>query len=166
MNKAEKIFVIAVMFMLAGCASAPVILSSPVGPNHYGRPDGTENGRLEVFSSMEGQIEGDNPTWFQHTDYRILTAKHQPFKHVWNKVGYYTQEPRVVSLPAGKYLVDAQSTDFFSVEVPVVIQQGKLTTVHLDGKWMPPAGASKAEIIYLPQGCAVGWCFAQNQQDK
>jgi hypothetical protein len=156
MKRGSGITAIIAVCLMTGCTTTPVAFPA-VGPNPYAKSDGAENGRLEVFSSMETQVEGDNPIWFQHTDYDVLTAEHKPLKRVWNKVAHYAEEPRVVSLPAGNYFVVARSIDSFSVEVPVVIQPGKLTTVHLDGKWSPPLGTTQSEITYSPGDYAVGW---------
>ena len=160
MNKVKTILGLAFVCILSGCASAPVALSS-VGPNPYALPDGSQNGQLEVFSALVGRIEGDNPTWFQHTDYRILTPQHGLVKRVDNTVGYYAESPRIIALPAGTYLVEAQAKDYFLVEVPVVIQTGKLTVVHLDNNWSPSPGTSRELVKYAPNGWPIGWSADQ-----
>ena len=142
--------------MLAGCASTPVALA-PVGPNPTASANPASNGRLQVFSSLIGRSEGDNPTWYQHTGYFVYDLHGVLVKHVDNTVGRYEEAPRQVKLAAGKYLVKAQANDYFWVEVPVMIERGETTRVHLDDHWQVPANASKAVVVSLPNGNPVGW---------
>lgn len=150
---------------MTGCKMVPVSLSA-VGPNPYLRPDGGKDGRLQVFSEMEQQVEGDNPVWFQHTDYRVLTLNHQAVKRVWNKTGKYSETPLTVTLKAGEYLVEAIAKDYLPVEVPVVIENGKLTAVYLDGNWTPPSMSANSEISFSPGGYAVGWRTSPTAEAK
>jgi hypothetical protein len=143
--------------LLVGCSTTPVAVA-PVGPNPAGIQSTASNkGGLEVFSQMRGHSEGDNPMWFQHTDYAIYSPDGKLLKRVNNKVGYYAQAPRLVVLPAGQYIVKAQSKDYLRVQVPVTIQPGRTTRVHLDDNWNLPAGAAKDELVSMPDGHAVGW---------
>ena len=43
------------------------------------------------------------------------------------------------------------------VSVPVVIESGKTTEVHLNGQWKGPAGAPQGELVYSPSGFPMGW---------
>ncbi len=140
---------------LLGCATTPVAVA-PVGPNPSGPKDPGRNGQLEVFSALAGRTEGNNPTWFQHTDYSIYNLRGKPMKHVDNTVGYYASAPRLISLPPGKYFVRAEARDYLSVAVPVVIQPGQITKVHLDDAWQPP-DVRKTAFVRLPAGNPVGW---------
>lgn len=148
-----------VAVLLTGCSSTPVALA-PVGPNPAGLDNDTTNGRLEVFSALTGRTEGNNPTWFQHTDYQICDWHGKPLKHVENATGYYATAPRLISLPPGHYLVKAEAKDYTSVEVPVVIYSGRTTKVHLDDTWRPVSGGRKSEFVSLPAGSPVGWSVA------
>jgi hypothetical protein len=65
--------------------------------------------------------------------------------------------PDDVSLPASNYNVVAESTWCGQVTVPVVIQKGKTTVVHLDDNWWPSSKTSTNQLVYLPNGEAVGW---------
>ncbi len=150
------IMTIGVVSLLMGCASTQVSLP-PVGPNPERAGTKSSTGDLQVFSSLVGRAEGENPTWHQHSDYYIYDPGGNLVKHVNNTTGYYARAPRPVSLPAGSYLVKAQSTDYFWVEVPVTIQHGKTTRVHLDDNWKAPAVTPTGEIVHLPNGNPVGW---------
>src|SRR5215469_4299414 len=100
--------------LLVGCASTPLVVS-PIGPNPYRPETQTTNGQLEVFSALIGRTEGDNPSWYQHTDYTIYNEKGFAVKRVRNTVGYYATAPHVINLPAGKYLVKAEAKDYPNV---------------------------------------------------
>ena len=123
----------------------------------------TADGGLQVFSRLIGRSEGDNPTWYQHTDYYIYGRDGKLARRIGNNDGRYAEPPRQVMLPAGQYLVVAQANDYFWVEVPVTIKRGQTTRVHLDDHWQPPADAPKTELVCLPNGNPVGWCVAASQ---
>ncbi len=95
--------------------------------------------------------------WYQHSSYAIYTQDGRLIERELNTVGHYAQTPRMVTLAAGRYVVRAQAKGDFEVEVPVIIQPGRTTVVHLDGKWQPPAFVSKSDVISLPNGTPVGW---------
>ena len=134
--------------LLASCASQPISLAR-VGPNPFtGGFASIGAGHLQVFSSLAEQSDDQNqgstdPAWYQHTDY--------------NTAGHYSTSPRLVSLRPGNYTVRARSAEGFSVNVPVVIERGRTTKVHLDENWKPPAGTQKTEIVSAPGNYPVGW---------
>ncbi len=142
--------------LLAGCSSTPVALS-PVGPNPVGYESHAFGGELQVFSRLIGHSEGNNPSWFQHAGYSIYYPDGKLLKQVDNTTGHYASSPRRVMLPAGKYLVKAQTNDRLWVEVPVMIESGYTTQIHLDGNWKLPTDASRQELVGLPNGNPVGW---------
>ncbi|HTV62427.1 MAG TPA: hypothetical protein VMH30_07655 [Verrucomicrobiae bacterium] len=154
--KMISVFIIggALSLLLAGCAT-PVALA-PVGPNPDGFQTGSADGQLEVFSALQTRTAGLDPSWYQHADYYLCNPEGQRLRTVYNATGYYSQSPRVVSLPAGKYLVKTRANGILWVEVPVVIDAGHVTRVHLDGKWQPPANTPQNELVNGP-GYPVGW---------
>lgn len=139
---------------LTGCATTPISMAT-VGPNPGNVAFATGKGQLEVFSALSGRSEGNNPTWQQHSDYFIYTAQGMRVKYVMNAPGYYSTVPRLVQLPAGKYIVKARAKDALWTTVPVVIKPGEITRVHLDGKWEP--NAQGTEVVMAPEGYPVGW---------
>ena len=142
--------------VLAGCSTTPVGLA-PVGPNPMGLHTTAANGQLVVYSALSGHGEGNNPTWYRHTDYYICDQNGHRLEHVSNNRGYYSQTPRTVTLSAGKYIVEACAKDALRMYVPVVIKPGETTTVHLDGNWQPGTVAPQREIVIAPSGYPVGW---------
>ena len=147
--------------LLAGCSSTPVALA-PIGPNPVGSESAATKGELQVFSNLTEQSDDQNqsstdPVWYQHRDYNIYDLHGRLVKHVNNTVGHYEQVPRRVALPAGRYLVRAQAADYLRVEVPVTIERGRTTRVHLDDKWKLPPDTPNRELVSLPNGNPVGW---------
>jgi hypothetical protein len=76
---------------------------------------------------------------------------------VFNAAGHYDPDPRILNLPPGRYIVEAQSAPTYWVRVPVTILRGETTRVHLDGNWTPPSYADKTQVVTLPDGKPVGW---------
>jgi len=149
------LFVAGLCFFLAGCAT-PVALV-PVGPNPYGLETTAAEGNLVVLSRLHGCTEGNNPTWYQHSDYNIYNLQGKLVKHVANAVGRYEQAPLGVALTPGNYIVRSRANDYLRVEVPVIIERGRTTRVHLDCDWKYPAGTQMRELVSLPDGNPVGW---------
>jgi hypothetical protein len=146
--------------VLAGCVSAPMALS-PVGPNPAGRVSASDEGQLEVFSALQSHRDGNeydpNPAWYQHTDYTVYNMQGERVRHVFNSVGHYEQAPGVTSLPPGEYRVVARAQGYLRTSVPVVIEAGRTTRVHLDAQWRAPADTPSRELVETPAGYPVGW---------
>jgi hypothetical protein len=147
--------------LLTGCSSTPVVLA-PVGPNPVGGERAASTGELQVFSSLTEQSDDQNqgsedPVWRQHTDYRIYSLQGKLVKRVDNTIGHFEEAPRRVALPAGQYLVKAQAMDYLWVEVPVTIERGRTTRVHLDDNWKLSADTPKNELVSMPNGKPAGW---------
>jgi hypothetical protein len=161
MKCASLIVVSSTAVCLLGCSSTPVAVA-PIGPNPVGSERLASTGELEVFSNLAEQSDNENqgsrdPAWYQHSDYNIYNLQGKLVKHVDNSVGHYEQAPRRVALPAGRYLVKAQAKDYLQVEVPVTIQRGRTTRIHLDDHWKLPADTPTRELVSLPNGFPVGW---------
>ena len=109
---------------LLGCAATSVAVA-PVGPNPQSSFSPDQEGQLQVYSSLVARVEGNNPTWYQHSDYVIYDQSGNRVKYVGNITGRYAQSPRSVNLPPGRYFVRAAATDYLRVEVPVVIAPGR-----------------------------------------
>lgn len=141
-------------WILAGC-STPVSVAT-VGPNPVNAADNSGYGQLQVFSALVGRTEGNNPTWYQHGSYVIVDRNGKTVMRVANRVGKYDVSPQIVSLKPGKYIVKAESKDYFRVEVPVLIERGMITRLHSDDTWKP-ANGSQSDLVILPNGTPVGW---------
>lgn len=156
MKSIPVILGVALASVLTGCSSTPVSLA-PVGPGPFTpQAAALSTGGLQVYSAMVGRTEGDNPSWYQHTDYYLRDTSSQENRRIDNTVGHYSQRPRTVYLTSGTYMVKAEASSGKWVEVPVVIKSGETTFLHLDGQWNP-ATISQAQIVKMPDGYAVGW---------
>jgi hypothetical protein len=148
---------LAALVAFLGCAShPPYALNETVGPSHprASRPGG--KGGLIVYSASEvvDQAESFFPT---HSGYTIYLPDGQRLRKVDNRTGSFDQEPVTVTLPAGEYSLRARATNVGWVSVPVVIQAGRTTVVHLDGRRRASQGAASADHwVRLPDGQIVG----------
>jgi len=151
---------IALPVILVGCASAPIALS-PVGPGPSSRPAVAQRetkGYLEVFSAREKSTEfGFNTYFYPHSGYDINDASGKSVRFVPNHLSDMDESPDRVALPAGTYNIVARSTWCGQVTVPVVIENGNITAVHLDNEWWAPSHTPSNELTYLPNKEAVGW---------
>jgi hypothetical protein len=166
----ELIFMKFVIFLLGivsvlslvGCTSTPVAVAA-VGPDSFETGIASSNGVLEVYSRLsrqsddQNQNEGGNPAWYQHSNYSIYNQNGRLLKRVINTIGHYDSTPCQVLLPPGQYVVKARAKDYFWVSVPVTIESGRTTRVHLDDDWKSPADSQESELVILPNGNPVGW---------
>jgi hypothetical protein len=150
---------IAAVILLCGCVSdSRRLVLDPIGPESGGRAGLGAAGRgyLRVFSSTERHDDG-GILYYVHTPYSIYTPAGEHVRGVANSSGYTDQQAATVELPAGNYLVYAQSERFGQVKVPVQIVGGRLTVVHLEGTGMPfTENMTGAELVRLPDGLVAG----------
>ena len=52
---------------------------------------------------------------------------------------------------------EAGDQGVIKVAVPLAVEHGKTTVVHLEGDWTPPGNYSDAEVVRLPGGQIAGW---------
>jgi hypothetical protein len=141
--------------LLASCASAPAVVHDTVGPAVAGVLE-EPNGSLQVYSATAWTaLNDDGPPQLIHTDYQIQSANGALIREVTNP----DEEPARVRLPRGKYNVVAQSDTAGAVEVPVAIEAGKTTVLHLEREkdWNAPAGMRTADLVRLPNGQPIGF---------
>ena len=140
--------------IVANCASAPTtVVHQTVGPSPTVVNE-EHNGFLKVYSATE--MVDDDPSLVKYTNYQIDAADGTSFREVPNN----DQEPTRVILPKGTYTVVAQSDSAGTVSVPVAIETGKTTVVHLerekDSKDVA-AGIDSADLVRLPNGRPIGF---------
>jgi hypothetical protein len=155
-----KYLLVPAALLLTSCAFSPVALA-PVGPNPASAGATLRDiGYLRVFSDRDLVTEGydgGNPSYYQHSPYRIYDSHGKFVRYVGNTVGEYATAPAVVSLRPGSYVVLARAKDYLTVKVPVLIVSGRSTNVHLDDRWRPPTGTPNDELVLEPSGSPVGW---------
>ena len=170
-NIKSSMVVAAIVLGVAGCATAPVVLT-PVGPNPARSAETSANGKLEVFSAVQQSDEQENipleegiigivvpssRVSYQRTDYNIYDAHGRRVEHVFNNLDSREPVPRVVALAPGRYVVEAESRDALLVRLPVEIEPGRVTKVHLDDAWEISASTPRSELVSMPSGSPVGW---------
>jgi hypothetical protein len=142
--------------LVASCASAPTkIVHETVGPSPTVVNE-EHNGFLKVYSATASMVDDDGPSLLKYTNYRIDAADGTIFREVAND----DQEPTRVILPKGTYTVVARSDTSGMVSVPVAIETGKTTVLHLEREkdWKEaPAGIDSADLVRLPNGQPIGF---------
>jgi hypothetical protein len=111
---------------------------------------------LTVYTATAWTTNDDGPSLLSYTNYQIDATDGTLFKEVPNG----QQEPTRVILPKGTYTVVAQSDTSGMVSVPVAIETGKLTVVHLEREidWKEAsAGIRSADLVRLPNGQPIGF---------
>jgi hypothetical protein len=152
----NTILSVAIAVLVASCASAPpTIVHDAVGPG-FAIANQEQNGFLMVYSATEWTNYDDGPGLLSYTNYRIDAADGTLFQEVSN--GDY--EPTRVTLPKGTYTVVAWSDTSGEVSVPVAIEAGRTTVVHLEMEkdWKEAsARVRSADLVQLPNGQPIGF---------
>jgi hypothetical protein len=157
---------VATSILAAGCAvTPPTVVRETVGPRIAALAEG-QAGYLTVYSaSVWITPPGDegNPSVLTYTDYDVLALDGSLFKHVVNG----DEEPVRVMLPKGRYIVAAESDAAGTINVPVAIETGRSTIVHLEQKQDAErafAGIRSDDLVRLPNGQAIGFRARQTGQ--
>ncbi len=144
-----------IVFLLAGCGTTPQLVVLPtVGPDTFASPQSQRSGFLQVYSArVTADTDANFDEFFAnddfggnqfpvepaHTDYTIYTQAGQVFERVHNARNLDDPQPSLVTLPGGTYKIEAQKKDAnpgtVPVVVPVIIEAGRVTQVHLDGDY-------------------------------
>jgi hypothetical protein len=151
---------VSIMLLLSSCALTPIAVD-PVGPAPTGsKPvalNWTGQGWLRVYTATDIVPDGKTAFFYPHTGYEVYTESGKLLEYVPNHVEATDESATLLQIHAGRYRVLAQSERYNAVSVPVVIQPGKITEVHLGCHWLAPSNASTNEIAYLPDGRPIGW---------
>ena len=147
--------------LAVGCASSGTALHTPVGPSPAVAKTGDEDGLLKVFSAKEKEdVVGNEFPYSERTAYAIYDSQGNEVKGVQNNnKGEYGAEPKGIRLAPGTYHVKALAAVGMGewVSVPVVIEAGRTTEVHLNGQWRSPSDTPENELVYSPSGFPMGW---------
>jgi len=169
----------ALLICLVGCAAATqVAMLDEVGPRPTLVPQRSGDGYLQVYTARERapiDVNAEEFFWNNdfgrnaflhtaaHTSYSIYAPDGRLLERVRNTTGMNDANPTLVKLPLGVYRVEAKAEDYedvtVTVMVPVRIEPGLTTRVHLDGQWNTPMATkgSGNRIVRLPNGDPVGW---------
>jgi hypothetical protein len=97
---------------------------------------------------------GGETEYYTHTSYRIYSDSGKFFKYVSNSDGDMDESPMLVTIPAGKYDIHAQS-DFGPVIVPILIHPGETTMVNLiSAEAKKSRTTNDASVVWMPTGHA------------
>lgn len=128
------------------------IVTEPVGPEPAAKPTGPV-GFLKVYSETDA-TGADDIMYASHSGYTIYASDGQVFRNVRGSAG----APLLVNLPEGTYRVQARAAFYGTVVVPVVIKEGRTTSIYLEGDWKPDLeGFEQADLVRLPNGTMIGW---------
>ena len=161
MNKLNSLLAAgAAGWLLAGCATArnEVVLDC-VGPQPAAASANSTSGTLLVYSAYRvgADFDSRDARRPEYSDYRILSADGQLLQAVHNNSGTVLQDAVPVTLAPGQYRVRARANGYGYVIVPVVIEAGRKTVLHLDGDSQSDmAGLNQANAVRLPDGQLVG----------
>jgi hypothetical protein len=116
----------------AGCATAPLRVSEPVGPGpeEAATEAPAETGRLFVLTAEAPRSAGE--VEFSGSEYAPYSIADQT-GHTIRIVDDSSGQPEPISLPPGDYFVRGLLLGTKPVEIPVHIVKARTTTVHLDG---------------------------------
>jgi hypothetical protein len=143
--------------LTTACTPVPRFsVREPVGPARPPVAQGPTRGQLVVYTP-DNFVDANDAGHPRHQAYVLLKPDGSVVERIANLSGPFGQDPEVVPLPPGRYLVDAWAINFGPVSVPVQIDRGRTTTVHLDGESEPSlAAVSPSEVVSLPDGQRVG----------
>ena len=151
------------ILIACGCASrsghggAGLVLE-PVGPQPSGSSRRDHQGTLIVYTALDQHAHFNGSAYHRYySDYEIRSETGAVVKKVHNDSGSVVDGPVEVPLESGRYQVRAKANGYGWVTVPVIIENGRVTTVHLEGGKGTVTGLSKAQAVRLPHGEIAGW---------
>ncbi len=150
-----------------GCAKPDtVVIEQPVGPSPSNAAS-VGPGWLVVYTDIGYKDKGMylEPTIMQHQfrepirlPYTIVNLDGQVLQTVVAR----DQNPEIVVLGAGNYIVRGHRHQGGAIEVKVHIVGGKTTSVVLDGSRTPNNSFTPGKAVYGPDGSFVGWRAASS----
>jgi hypothetical protein len=148
---------------LSGCVidkHGPVLAT--VGPQDQSAFVNSTNGALVVYSAYDVNASFNNRDSSEpvYSDYDIFSSNGNPLPRVHNNSGTLLQDPLAVELTPGKYNVLAFANGYVKkMLVPVIIEAGRTTIVHLEGGgfWPDESAFNQTNAVRLPDGVIVGW---------
>jgi hypothetical protein len=115
-----------------GCETNPnktATVLPAVGPAPLRAARSYHEGYLIVYTPIiEPNIKPDTQ-FYPHTSYAVYDSTGKIYKVVRNHVGAWDETPYTISLPSGRYTVQAVSEFAGDVLIPVIIRSGRTTVV-------------------------------------
>lgn len=130
----SRSFPLSLCAVLAACAftTATVAQAGPAGAvvSTRLRSPHAYPGSLIVYTARMEVNDGDI-LYYPHSSYEIRTLEGKHLRGVRNHLGNNDEDPEMVELPAGKYVVVADSERDGRVSVPVTVKPGGATLINL-----------------------------------
>lgn len=146
--------------LMAGCATSrsPGELGR-VGPDPSAVTTVSADGVLRVFSAYEVRADFSelDRARRRHSDYEVVSVARGTSLRVRNDTSSAAEGPAQVRLAPGEYRVTARANGYGVVVVPVVVEAGRPTEVHLEGGAGAVSSPDPAALVRLPGGEVVGW---------
>ncbi|HZV35984.1 MAG TPA: hypothetical protein VFB72_15520 [Verrucomicrobiae bacterium] len=128
-----------------------------IPPNSDGSDLGT-HGFLLVNTPTETRWDENSVRHFPHTGYTIIDlASHRIVKYVPNHYGVAGDDATLELLPAGNYMIEAQTVYHQPIRFPVIIRPDVQTTVNLDTNSPDPKNVNGQFYTLHFQGRTIGW---------
>ena len=161
-NRLASWLIAGILPIMASCAaSKDLVVIGPVGPEPVKVDTSAPAGYLKVYTAT-GYHDDGIVHYSPHTSYIVYAEDGKTVvKKVTNAISIHDEDPSLVQLPAGKYVVLAEAENPGMVRIAVIIEPGQLTKVDLqsDRKQRAPFG-NAADWARLPSGQIVG-CRAE-----
>ena len=120
-------------------------------------------GYLKVYSAPDEFNDG-GLAHYSHSSYAIYTIDGELFKSVENHISRSDENPELVALPAGSYLVIARSNRYGDVGIRVAIKAGQLTVLDLDLGEEDEQTVGFARVV-APGGQMIGGSLLEAHRD-
>ncbi len=186
MKLAYSFVLTSTLIWAVGCTSTSHLTQlAPVGPAPTEAPQKQGRGDLEIYSArVRAPVDLNREEFFwnndfgkndflyepSHTSYTLYTADGAFLRKVRNANDMNDANPTLVDLPPGEYRIQAEAEQYgggtFTVTIPVFVEPGLTTVVHLDASWQPPRGVDAKLAVKLPNGNYVGWRAAARREPR
>jgi len=145
--------------MLIVCSTGCVAQRTPptleaVGPMQRVTAFHQHQGSLVVYTALINNPNDPEHQW--HSAYRITDSEGALVRRVINQTGSFAQDPEIIDLPTGRYVVTARAVNYGDVNVPVVISEGQNTVVDLNQEIAIEHSPVDHSWVRLPDGRVVG----------
>jgi hypothetical protein len=138
---------------LTACASQPLVIQEPIGPEPSGLSTYLPQGYLVIYTPTDTVDDGEI-NYYPHTGYDVYTLDGKKIRAVLNHDSVHDEQPQRVALPVGTYKVKADCR----VVLTVVIKANKTTVVDLDDSSnIQAAKGTESKVVKTPDGEVVGW---------
>lgn len=155
--------------LVSGCAAGKNgLVLNTVGPSpSQSMAAGSTNGTLLVYTAYTRNADffGRDSRRPEYSDYKIVSADGNLVLRVHNNNGTILQDLKSVELAPGKYNIFARVNGYGHLAIPVMVEGGQTTVLHLEGgnSWPNEAAFNATNSVSLPDGRIIGWKATSDQ---